>query len=167
MKKAFTMIELVFVIIILGILASISLPKLVATKTDAEVTKMVVLMSNFITTVATLDAVGNKSIQDAVGERPNAIGISQKLLMAVASNGRTNEISEEFNSFYNQNEWLTCLVPSIDNDKKIQFTKLRANQVTPKPFCPTLLVHPTVKEWVTNGVALGGSSILNKITTKP
>ncbi|WP_418228279.1 prepilin-type N-terminal cleavage/methylation domain-containing protein [Campylobacter pinnipediorum] len=37
MKKAFTMIELVFVIVILGILAAISIPKLIATRDDAEI----------------------------------------------------------------------------------------------------------------------------------
>ena len=39
MKKAFTMIELVFVIVILGILAAVAIPKLIATRTDAQVSK--------------------------------------------------------------------------------------------------------------------------------
>ena len=38
MKKAFTMVELVFVIVILGILASVAIPKLGNTKTQAEKT---------------------------------------------------------------------------------------------------------------------------------
>ena len=37
--KAFTMIELVFVIIILGILAAIAVPRFAATRTDADITK--------------------------------------------------------------------------------------------------------------------------------
>ena len=37
MKKAFTMIELIFVIVILGILASVAIPRLAATREDAEV----------------------------------------------------------------------------------------------------------------------------------
>ena len=36
-KTAFTMIELIFVIVILGILAAVAIPKLAATRTDAEV----------------------------------------------------------------------------------------------------------------------------------
>ena len=38
-KKAFTMIEMIFVIVVLGILASIAIPKLAATRTDAQITK--------------------------------------------------------------------------------------------------------------------------------
>ena len=38
-KKAFTMIEMVFVIVVLGILASIAIPRFAATRTDAEISK--------------------------------------------------------------------------------------------------------------------------------
>lgn len=38
-KKAFTIIELVFVIVILGILAAIAVPKMAATRTDAQISK--------------------------------------------------------------------------------------------------------------------------------
>ncbi len=39
MKKAFTMVELVFVIVVIGILAGIAIPKFAATRDDAEVSK--------------------------------------------------------------------------------------------------------------------------------
>lgn len=38
-KNAFTMVELVFVIVVLGILAAVAVPRLAATRTDAEITK--------------------------------------------------------------------------------------------------------------------------------
>jgi len=38
-KKAFTMIELVFVIVILGILAAMAIPRFAATRTDAQISK--------------------------------------------------------------------------------------------------------------------------------
>lgn len=40
MKKAFTMIELIFVIVILGILAGIGIPKLAVTRDDAMIAKL-------------------------------------------------------------------------------------------------------------------------------
>jgi general secretion pathway protein G len=39
MQKAFTMIELVFVIVVLGILAAVAIPKLAATRDDAMIVK--------------------------------------------------------------------------------------------------------------------------------
>lgn len=48
MKKGFTMIELVFVIVILGIIASISVPRLAATRADAEIATT---LSNYNTIV--------------------------------------------------------------------------------------------------------------------
>ena len=56
MKKAFTMIELIFVIVILGILAAVAIPKLAATRTDAkaaalgqEIQSAVQEISNYVT----------------------------------------------------------------------------------------------------------------------
>ncbi|NPA50901.1 MAG: prepilin-type N-terminal cleavage/methylation domain-containing protein [Epsilonproteobacteria bacterium] len=41
MRRAFTMLEVVFVIVIIGILATIALPKLSATRDDATITKAI------------------------------------------------------------------------------------------------------------------------------
>jgi len=46
MKKAFTMIEIVFVIVIIGILAAVAIPRLAATRDDAEISKARVLIAS-------------------------------------------------------------------------------------------------------------------------
>ena len=45
-KKAFSMIELVFVIVIIGILAAVAIPRLAATRDDAEITKARVVVAS-------------------------------------------------------------------------------------------------------------------------
>lgn len=52
MKKAFTMIELIFVIVIIGILASVAIPKLAGTAFEAKNSNMLAFMGMLNRTVA-------------------------------------------------------------------------------------------------------------------
>ena len=52
MKKGFTMIELIFVIVILGVLASVAIPRLAATRDDAEVAKAAANLTTAVNDIA-------------------------------------------------------------------------------------------------------------------
>ncbi len=52
MKKGFTMIELIFVIVILGILASVAIPRLAATREDAEISAAIANLRTLVSDVS-------------------------------------------------------------------------------------------------------------------
>ena len=70
MKKGFTMIELIFVIVILGILASVAIPRLAGTREDAEISAAVANLRTLLGDVASYYAVK--------GDFKNAAGADAK-----------------------------------------------------------------------------------------
>lgn len=63
MKKAFTMIELIFVIVILGILSAIAIPRLSATREDATQSAILSDYKSIVTSISA-DAMANGRMMD-------------------------------------------------------------------------------------------------------
>lgn len=64
MRKAFTMIELIFIIVIIGILASIAIPKLAATRNDAKIVTLANNVANAANEIAAYSVSRGKTESD-------------------------------------------------------------------------------------------------------
>ena len=80
MRKGFTMIELIFVIVILGVLASVAIPRLAATRDDAEVAKAA---TNLTTAISDITAYYTAKGQFSTGAQSNF----DKITNALTKNG--------------------------------------------------------------------------------
>ena len=103
-RMAFTMIELIFVIIILGILAAVAIPKLAATRDDAVVTA---LIANVKTCVN--DAVAAYKGQ---GSTPDLTTIPS--CVAANANGATITINGDFVNVVNSG------LSTLDGDHRMK-----------------------------------------------
>ncbi len=103
-RMAFTMIELIFVIVILGILAAVAIPKLAATRDDAVVTA---LIANVKTCVN--DAVAAYKGQ---GSAPDLTTIPS--CVAANANGATITINGDFVNVVNSG------LSTLDGDHRMK-----------------------------------------------
>ena len=108
MKRGFTMIELIFVIVILGILAAVAIPKFMATRTDAqvaakgqEIQSAVQEISNYVTS------------QGGEANSTELTNMSQ-VLTQLANQGKGNEDDNSSNGDkifdFNSTKGNTCIV---------------------------------------------------------
>ncbi|QKF91958.1 prepilin-type N-terminal cleavage/methylation domain-containing protein [Campylobacter sp. CCUG 57310] len=85
MKRAFTMVELVFVIVVIGILAGIAAPRLFATRDDAIITKA---RSDIASIKSAVVNFRNTNMLQGKFEYPNLEGSNNDVLFeAVLQNG--------------------------------------------------------------------------------
>jgi type II secretory pathway pseudopilin PulG len=88
-KTAFTLIELIFIIVVIGILASVAIPKLSATRDDAKVSILSKAVNTFKSEVSTyILATGKipktakelKSISNTISGLPQFVIVSDKVI---------------------------------------------------------------------------------------
>ena len=92
MKKAFTMIELIFVIVIIGILASVAIPRLTATRDDAKISILAQAIQSVKIEIASSIVASNKiptttvemkALSNTLNELSNFIVVNNKVINVI------------------------------------------------------------------------------------
>ncbi|ABK82504.1 TPA: type II secretion system protein [Campylobacter fetus] len=161
------MIELVFVIVILGILAGIAIPRLAATRDDASATKAAMEIKDVITQVAAYYTINGKWADTAVtGTGADAIinTSGQDITTATAGAGLSN-LSSTLNAVLGRtgnapDQWDACISITPNNTDGNIVIAAKADATS---YCNTVRLVPAVKDWIelgkTTGIIIGGSGI--------
>ena len=161
MKKGFTMIELIFVIVILGILASVAIPRLAGTRTDAEIAATVANIRTLLSDLNSYYVVKGEFTEGADGVKWNEITnvpLENADSSVVGGTGRLMVGGER------------CIEVSINNKTgvlpaRINFTKYPTNK--DKGVCKEVLEADAVKAFVDSKIldTLPGTMAIGSSTT--
>ena len=156
MKKGFTMIELIFVIVILGILASVAIPRLAATRTDAEISAAVANLRTLISDAAAYYAVKGDFTDAKWGDVTNVSirqGDSRK---PVQANTKVIREADDKGAVYLPAGGKNCIVIRIrDKDTTstpktpvacIEIAKVDANKN--EPICKDVIAAAPIKAFL-------------------
>ena len=167
MKKGFTMIELIFVIVILGILASVAIPRLAATREDAEISAAVANLRTLVSDVsAYYTAKGEFGSTTKWSEITNV-----PLTNATTDNTAGNATADANLKVGDANDCIKVKLVGKNNGTPahIKFTKKSSPTGTCKQVLEsapvTAYIDSKVNDNTTNAIAIGSSTSVYQTTT--
>ena len=171
MKKGFTMIELIFVIVILGILASVAIPRLAGTREDAEISTAVANLRTLLSDAASYYVVKG-SFDGAKWTEITSVPLKQN----AAGDAMDNTVDATTTAYLKVGDVNDCIGVQVQEktDTKpahIKFTKkdpatgVCQKVLTSKPvaaYVDSVVKGKTNNDDVTSAMAIGSNTTIYK-----
>ena len=131
MRDAFSLIELIFVIVIIGILAAVAIPKLSATRDDAYISQVSHTIASSATEIAAY-AVSQGTIEDDLSKMSNGVD-------SMVQKGEADlDIGTKSVWFHMGNE-TQCIQLVVDDGVSDANLSVTVNQLTADSLCDALV----------------------------
>ena len=157
MKKGFTMIEVIFVIVILGILASVAIPRLAGTREDAEISAAVANLRTLLGDAASYYVVKG-SFTDAKWAEITSVPLKQN----ATGDAMNNEVDATRTAYLKVGDSAQCIGVNVVNKAGnapayIHFTRGSGD------LCTKVLDSKPVAAYYTSAVKGTNGNIANAI----